>query len=112
MALEDAALQFKLVAQSIIKVTRIDNTAGLRITESNRKRLKLAERAAFQNGSKDIAILTDACSVGMSLHCVPNWVPATRGFVARQRVHITMEVPWSGEKAVQQLGDYFQGCII
>jgi hypothetical protein len=61
-------------------------------------RVNIAERNCFQNGEKLVAVLTDACSTGISLQA------NRKAKNQRQRVHITIQLPWAAESVIQQFG--------
>ncbi|CAE7537963.1 Sbno2 [Symbiodinium microadriaticum] len=68
--------------------------------EERSDRANLEELRAFQLGRKKVAIVTEAASAGISLHCDRRLPEEAQ----RPRYMISIEMPWEADKAIQQLG--------
>lgn len=87
--------------------------------------INMHEKQQFMDGEKNVAIISEAGSAGVSLHadrraknqvCFPPHPYSSRRLSVvmclillnctcqRRRVHITLELPWSADRAIQQFG--------
>jgi hypothetical protein len=61
-------------------------------------RVNVHEMNQFQGGKKRVAIISDAASMGISLHA------SNRAANKQRRVHLTLELGWSADKQLQTFG--------
>ena len=88
----------ELTGRKTRQVRRFDSTLEKQVISYEKRKLSnIEEKNLFQGGEKLISIVSEASSTGISLQA------DKRVANQRRRVHITLELPWSADKAIQQV---------
>ncbi len=90
----------ELTGRKIRQIRRFDKSQGKMVVFYEKRKgtgrldqINIEERNSFQSGKKLVAILSEAASTGISLQA------DKRVKNQKRRVHITLELPWSADKA-------------
>ncbi|KAJ0768766.1 putative chromatin regulator PHD family [Helianthus annuus] len=84
-------------------LVRASNGKGVTYQARNTKDITMEmvnmhEKQLFMDGKKLVAIISEAGSAGVSLQA------DRRALNQKRRVHVTLELPWSADRAIQQFG--------